>query len=891
MPGKRLRDPSLIRTTFEEVVNNNGEILTDWEVNNPANQLVWARPIPLKLIGNAWFQGSYDSATWSNIVEDDHDYIRVSTDGGDTWRVIDLTGGGDEHPPVTIGTPDGGLAIVSATQVLTLSPSSDTNPGSMSASHYTKLTDLKFDYLDNVGTGEGIFKDYTDSGDDRTHHLKTLVAGTGVTLTPGTDTITIDATGAGGGETNTGSNVGTDGVGVFDAKVGVDLQFRNVASLHTGLSITFDAVDNDIDFDLIEANIDHNSLENYDPNEHIDHTTVSILTQEGITGGGDLTATRTLTLAFDELTQETDPPLQTDIFAFYRNDSGEDEHFSISYEKLIEGVTEVHNTYYVPLTTGVYTLTGLTGGGVLDIDRYVGLAFQNLPTIPYDSGDFIAVYDTTSATHAKVTLADVIGELAVSISAGDGMDFTTITSTGNIDMGTPTTLSKAIIANAAIGTTHQHIVDLSTWDVQDLGNVDTPIDTYFVYYDLATNMFKFADPGIGATTPGLPLNSIQYNDSNTFGGDAGLLYDPTVDTIYFDDVNTSTGANFIFGDDLATSPSIHKNQSGLTVSLVLENDNADQHIIQLLGSRLVMGDPTLDGTVFMHIKDTNAITYDEVLRIDNLSDETMLDLSNSGDFYLPKLSSASTDNVLYFDDTTGLVTWGAKPTTSGGVQTLVADPYSGMMVNGGSTSSASTIELDQNDYKLTESTPVVTDYIGFYDVSTGTQSRTLMSFLPGWNIEVDGIFQEEIGPGASLNFDAGSGIVLSYNDALNTLTIDSSSSGACSQLVDGLGTITDGNTAYLDLDVYSGATMTIDTGASVTLEFDNIEEGDTGHVEINHNGDATLTLSAPGATIKIALNSYSAANQVALSTIATIDVLAFWFAKGYFHVAMIYDMQ
>ena len=54
----------------------------------------------------------------------------------------------------------------------------------------------------------------------------------------------------GGGETNTASNVGTNGVGVFDGKVGVDLQFRNINSLDSGLTVALDATDNDIDVSL-----------------------------------------------------------------------------------------------------------------------------------------------------------------------------------------------------------------------------------------------------------------------------------------------------------------------------------------------------------------------------------------------------------------------------------------------------------------------------------------------------------------------------------------------------------------------------------------------------------------------------------------------------------------
>jgi hypothetical protein len=44
--------------------------------------------------------------------------------------------------------------------------------------------------------------------------------------------------GAGGGEINTASNQGTDGVGVYDTKVGVDLQFRNIAPASSKLSVT-----------------------------------------------------------------------------------------------------------------------------------------------------------------------------------------------------------------------------------------------------------------------------------------------------------------------------------------------------------------------------------------------------------------------------------------------------------------------------------------------------------------------------------------------------------------------------------------------------------------------------------------------------------------------------
>jgi hypothetical protein len=60
--------------------------------------------------------------------------------------------------------------------------------------------------------------------------------------------------GAGGsGETNTGSNQGTDGIGVFDNKVGVDLQFRHIAPASSKMSVAL--LGKDIDLDVNDVNL------------------------------------------------------------------------------------------------------------------------------------------------------------------------------------------------------------------------------------------------------------------------------------------------------------------------------------------------------------------------------------------------------------------------------------------------------------------------------------------------------------------------------------------------------------------------------------------------------------------------------------------------------------
>lgn len=111
------------------------------------------------------------------------------------------------------------ITLVSGTNDVTVSSTGEANTGS------------------NLGTGHGVFK--VKSGVDLQY--RTLVAGTNITLTSGTNDITISSA-AGAGEANTASNVGT-GHGVFKTKSGVDLQFR---SLLAGSNITLTSGTNDV---------------------------------------------------------------------------------------------------------------------------------------------------------------------------------------------------------------------------------------------------------------------------------------------------------------------------------------------------------------------------------------------------------------------------------------------------------------------------------------------------------------------------------------------------------------------------------------------------------------------------------------------------------------------
>jgi hypothetical protein len=103
----------------------------------------------------------------------------------------------------------GSISLNSTTDAITISSSAEANTAS------------------NVGTGTAIFKQKSGINLE----FKSLVAGTNITLVNNGDDITINSTGGGGGsgETNTASNVG-GGVDIFKQKTSVDLEFKTLVA-------------------------------------------------------------------------------------------------------------------------------------------------------------------------------------------------------------------------------------------------------------------------------------------------------------------------------------------------------------------------------------------------------------------------------------------------------------------------------------------------------------------------------------------------------------------------------------------------------------------------------------------------------------------------------------
>lgn len=81
------------------------------------------------------------------------------------------------------------------------------------------------------------------------------------------------------------------------------------------------------------AGINHDSLDGFVADEHVDHTSVTLTAGEGLTGGGDISTDRSFALDFAGLTEETTLDLAADLLCFY--DDSASAHRKIPIDNLV----------------------------------------------------------------------------------------------------------------------------------------------------------------------------------------------------------------------------------------------------------------------------------------------------------------------------------------------------------------------------------------------------------------------------------------------------------------------------------------------------------------------------------------------------------------------------
>lgn len=195
----------------------------------------------------------------------------------------------------------------------------------------------------------------------------------------------------------------TDGTTSQQIDDGEDLTFASGVGVFPVVSAT-----NTVTYNINEAGIDHDALNNFVANEHIDHTSVSISAGDGLTGGGTIASTRTLSVDINGSTDLSAPAVADELLISDTSDGSAVKKADLAsivnladHDALTNFVANEHIDHSsVSITAGA----GLTGGGTIASTR----------TINVVGGDGI----TANADEIEVTVDDVTIELSASDGSG-----------------------------------------------------------------------------------------------------------------------------------------------------------------------------------------------------------------------------------------------------------------------------------------------------------------------------------------------------------------------------------------------------------------------------------------------------------------------------------------
>ena len=169
-----------------------------------------------------------------------------------------------------------------------------------------------------------------------------------------------------------------------------------------------------------QLEIDHDAIDNYDPNHHIDHTGVSISAGTGLTGGGDISANRTISLSHLGLEALADPG--GDRIMFWDDGEG-----ALKWLEGSEGIQIV--------TTNI--LLNINGLG---------------EDAGAESGDFFVYYDTVDGIHYKIDFDDMPAGVGGDSPWTEDVNDIYWDGTGHVTIGSTAPDTKMTVAGLTIYT-------------------------------------------------------------------------------------------------------------------------------------------------------------------------------------------------------------------------------------------------------------------------------------------------------------------------------------------------------------------------------------------------------------------------------------------------------
>ena len=383
----------------------------------------------------------------------------------------------------------------------------------------------------------------------------------------------------------------------------------------TGITVTYDDSDGTLDFV-----VDHDAANNFVANEHIDHTSVTLTAGDGLTGGGDISASRTFAVSVDDSTIEinsdalrikdgaiTSAKIGAGGFVF--NEAGAAVDFRV------EGDTN-QNLLFVDGSADKVGIGTDSPAGILHVKG------------EYSDGGHITIEDTSSALKTRFYNGNTASVIAV--DEGDAVGTSSLqisvdNSTKATFGASSTTFDQNVTINAS---TNQAVIGNSVTVFNEGGaNIDFRVegdtDANLLFGDASTDRV-----GIGTNAPAYLLDvdgaigadSITVGESNKYltmtrvaGGTFGIARLHEILGSFEVMVGANTAAVEITNHSVG-SPVVTINPAGIDMDFIVEGDTDTDLLFCDAGNDIVqIGKLNINGAFTLPTSDGSA---NQVLKTD-----------------------------------------------------------------------------------------------------------------------------------------------------------------------------------------------------------------------------------------------------------------------------------
>lgn len=250
----------------------------------------------------------------------------------------------------------------------------------------------------------------------------------------------------------------------------------NFTSANDTLTLTGNDTTDVVDFSINYAVVDHDLLLNFVPDEHVAHTSVVLTAGLGLSGGGDIAASRTFDLDFSELTVTT--PVLTD-WAVGHIAAGPRRHLWSAVNAIFDHNALVNysaNRHIDHTAVAISGGAGLTGGGTIDASRSIALDIHGQLTDVIATGDEFIYWDVSGSDFNKITLLGINQALditsLINYSANKFVDHTSVSVIAGSGLTGGGDISASRTLNVGAGTGITVNVDDVALDTSNARNAD-----------------------------------------------------------------------------------------------------------------------------------------------------------------------------------------------------------------------------------------------------------------------------------------------------------------------------------------------------------------------------------------------------------------------------------